>query len=89
MLPVFIYGGLLHFGNPSGRSFSLRRGGNGKSMRRDIGVFLFALGLAFFSWPLMGIFKDSLILYLSTVWFVFIALLVIATIISEKEEDGR
>ncbi len=37
----------------------------------------------------MGIFKDSLILYLSTVWFVFIALLVIATIISEKEEDGR
>ncbi len=58
-------------------------------MRRNIGVFLFALGLAFFSWPLMGIFKDSLILYLSTVWFVFIALLVIATIISEKEEDGR
>jgi hypothetical protein len=63
--------------------------GGGKSMRRDIGVFLFALGLAFFNWPLMGIFKDSLILYLSTVWFVFIALLVIATIISEKEEDGR
>lgn len=89
MLPVFIHGGLFHFGNPSGRSFSLRHRGDGKSMRRDIGVFLFALGLAFFSWPLMGIFKDSLVLYLSTVWFVFIALLVIATIISEKEEDGK
>jgi len=58
-------------------------------MRRDIWFFLFFLGLMFFSWPLMGIFKGSLIPYLFIIWFVFIALICITAIFSERDEGER
>ena len=29
-------------------------------MKRDIWIFLFVIGLLFFNWPIMGIFKSSL-----------------------------
>jgi hypothetical protein len=56
-------------------------------MRRDIWIFLFALGLMFFSWPLMSIFKGSLIPYLFIIWLVFIALICITAFFSERDED--
>ena len=47
------------------------------------------MGLMFFSWPLMGIFKGSLIPYLFIIWFVFIALICITAIFSERDEGER
>ena len=57
-------------------------------MRRDLWLFLFVLGAAFFSWPILSIVKDGLVLYLFIVWLVFIGLIRIAAIFSEKEESG-
>lgn len=57
-------------------------------MRRDIWFFLFALGLAFFGWPLLSIFKDSLIPYLFIIWLVFIALVGVAAMFPERKEGG-
>jgi len=57
-------------------------------MRRDVWIFLFVIGLLFFIWPIMSIFRDSLATYLFVVWFVFIALMFIASIFSEREDSG-
>ena len=56
-------------------------------MRKDIWLFLFAIGILLFSWPLMSIFRDILPTYLFAIWFVFILLIFITSIIS-KREDG-
>jgi hypothetical protein len=66
-----------------------REGEGCKIMRRDIWIFLFVLGLMFFSWPLMSIFKGSLIPYLFISWLVFIALICITAIFSERDEDEK
>ncbi len=58
-------------------------------MRRDIWIFLFVLGLLFFSWPFMSIFKGSLIPYLFVIWLVFIAFICITAIFSERDEGDR
>ena len=55
-------------------------------MRRDIWIFLFALGVLFFSWPLMTIFRDNLVVSLFVIWLVFIMLLLIASLVSERED---
>ena len=57
-------------------------------MSRDIWIFLFILGFLFFSWPLMSIFKDSLAISLFVIWLVFIILILITSIFSEKEDGG-
>lgn len=57
-------------------------------MRRDVWFFLFMLGLAFFSWPILSIFKNSLILYLFIAWLVFIILIRVIELFSEREEGG-
>jgi hypothetical protein len=57
-------------------------------MRRDIWLFLFLLGFLFFSWPLMSIFKDNLVISLFVIWLVFIILIFVTSIFSEKEEGG-
>jgi hypothetical protein len=57
-------------------------------MRRDAWFFLFLLGFLFFSWPLMSIFKDSLVISLFVVWLVFIILILITSIFSEREDGG-
>jgi len=57
-------------------------------MRRDKWLFLFALGVLFFSWPIMSIFKDWLVLSLFIIWFVFIVLIFITSILSEREDGG-
>ncbi len=57
-------------------------------MSRDIWIFLFLLGFLFFSWPLMSIFKDSLVISLFVIWLLFIILIFITSIFSEKEDGG-
>jgi hypothetical protein len=57
-------------------------------MKREIWLFLFIIGFLFFSWPLMSIFKDSLAISLFVIWLVFIILIFVTSIISEKEDGG-
>ncbi len=57
-------------------------------MSRDIWIFLFILGFLFFSWPLMSLFKDSLVISLFVIWLLFIILIFITSIFSEKEDGG-
>jgi len=56
-------------------------------MKRDVWIFLFTLGLLFFSWPLMSVFRDHLVVALFVIWILFIALLFVTSILS-KREDG-
>lgn len=55
-------------------------------MRRDIWIFLFALGVLFFGWPIMTIFQDNLAVSLFVIWLAFIILLFIVSIVSERED---
>ena len=57
-------------------------------MRRDIWIFLIVIGILFFSWPIMSIFRDSLTIYLFVIWFIFIALIFVISLFSERE-DGN
>ena len=57
-------------------------------MKREIWIFLFLLGFLFFSWPLMSIFKDNLAISLFVIWLVFIILIFVTSIFSEKEDGG-
>lgn len=57
-------------------------------MRRDVWIFLLALGVLFFTWPLMSIFKDGLAAYLFVGWFVFILLTFVASVFSDREDGG-
>jgi len=55
-------------------------------MKRDIWIFLFALGVLFFNWPIMSIFQENLVFSLFIIWLVFIVLMFIASI--REGEDG-
>jgi len=57
-------------------------------MRRDVWIFLLALGVLFFTWPIMSIFKDSLAIYLFVIWLVFILLILVTSVFSQREDDG-
>jgi len=57
-------------------------------VRRDIWIFLIVIGILFFSWPIMSIFRDSLTIYLFVIWFIFIALIFVISLFSERE-DGN
>ncbi len=57
-------------------------------MKRDIWIFLFALGVLFFTWPLITIFRDNMAISLFVVWLVFILLLLTASIVSKREDRG-
>lgn len=56
-------------------------------MRTDILIFLFILGVIFFSWPIVGIF-DEMVISLFVIWLVFIILIFITTLFSEREDGG-
>jgi len=58
-------------------------------MRRDVWIFLLALGVLLFTWPIMSIFKDSLAIYLFVIWLVFILLILVTSIFSQREDDGN
>ena len=55
-------------------------------MRRDVWIFLLVLGVLLFSWPIMSIFKDSLVFYLFAIWLVFILIILITSIYSQRED---
>ena len=57
-------------------------------MTRDVWFFLFFLGALLFGWPLISIFKSGLAAYLVIVWIVFIALILVASILPEREDGG-
>jgi hypothetical protein len=57
-------------------------------MKRDIWIALFFLGLLLFGWPLLSIFLNNLPYYLFIAWFVFIALIFLASRSSEREDGG-
>ncbi len=57
-------------------------------MTRDVWFFLFFLGALLFGWPLISIFKSGLATYLFVIWIVFIALILIASLFSEREDGG-
>ena len=46
------------------------------------------IGILFFSWPIMSIFRDSLTIYLFVIWIIFIALIFVISLFSERE-DGN
>lgn len=58
-------------------------------MKRDIWILLFVIGLLFFSWPILSIFKSSLATSLFVNWFIFIALIFIIAHFSEREDGGK
>lgn len=57
-------------------------------MRRDVWIFLFAIGVMMFTWPIMSIFRDGLSVYLFVIWLVFILLIFIASIFPERKDGG-
>ncbi len=57
-------------------------------MRREVFIFLFILGVLFFSWPIMSIFESNLVISLFVIWLVFILLMFITSVISEREDGG-
>ena len=57
-------------------------------MTRDLWFFLFLLGVLFFNWPIMSIFKDNLVISLFVIWFFFIVLIFITSIFSKSEDGG-
>ena len=58
-------------------------------MKRDIWILLFVMGLLFFSWPILSIFRHSLASSLFILWFVFIAFIFIIALFSEREDGGK
>jgi uncharacterized membrane protein len=58
-------------------------------MKRDIWILLFVIGLLFFSWPILSIFKSSLATSLFVNWFLFIALIFIIAHFPEREDGGK
>jgi len=58
-------------------------------LKRDIWILLFVVGLLFFSWPIMSIFRGSLATALFIIWLVFIALIFIIAHFSERENGGK
>jgi len=57
-------------------------------MAKEISIFLFILGIILFNWPIMSIFKYNLLKYLFLVWFIFIVLVLISTVVKKNGDDG-
>ncbi len=57
-------------------------------MRREVFIFLFILGVLFFSWPIMSIFEGNLVISLFVIWLIFILLMFITIVTSEREDGG-
>lgn len=58
-------------------------------MKKDISIFLFFIGLVFFSWPFLNIFRNNLSTYLFVVWIAFIGLIAAATFFSDRDAGGN
>ncbi len=55
---------------------------------REIWIFLFALGVILFNWPILSIFNYNLSTYLFIAWSIFILLVFIATRKGDARDDG-
>jgi len=60
----------------------------GTSMKRDIWIALFCLGLLLFGVPFLSIFHHLLPYYLFIIWFVFIGLIFFASRSSDRQDGG-
>jgi uncharacterized membrane protein HdeD (DUF308 family) len=58
------------------------------SMKRDIWIALFFLGLLLFGWPFLSIFHHLLPYYLFIIWFIFIGLIYLASRASDRQNGG-
>jgi hypothetical protein len=56
--------------------------------RRDIWIFIFALGAVLFSWPFLSLFRYALGMYLFIAWLLFITLIFMTTVFSDKGGNG-
>lgn len=56
-------------------------------MRRDVLICLFIVGVLFFNWPIMSIFRDNLVISLFLIWLIFIILIFLTSIFSEREDS--
>ena len=54
-------------------------------MSRDIWIFLFVFGVILFNWPILSIFKSAVAHYLFIAWFLFIALIFVASNYKKKK----
>jgi hypothetical protein len=57
-------------------------------MKRDIWLFLFTVGVLFFNWPIMSIFRSNLVIALFIVWAVFILLMAVTSFLSKRHDGG-
>ncbi len=57
-------------------------------MKRESWILLFAVGVILFGWPIISIFKYNLLKYLFMAWFIFIALIFLATSYEKKGNNG-
>lgn len=57
-------------------------------MKRESWILLFAVGVILFGWPVISIFRYSLLKYLFLVWFIFIVLIFIAASHDNKGNNG-
>jgi len=55
---------------------------------REIWIFLFALGVILFNWPILSIFHYNLSTYLFIAWFIFILLIFFAVRKSSARDEG-
>ena len=55
---------------------------------KEIWIFLFALGVILFNWPILSIFHYNLSIYLFIAWFIFILLIFFAARKSTRDDGG-
>ncbi|MDA8169531.1 MAG: hypothetical protein M0Z59_07520 [Nitrospiraceae bacterium] len=55
---------------------------------REFWPFLFFLGLLFFNWPFMSIFKDVLPYYVFIVWGLFIIIIGLSIRLRKRKKGG-
>ena len=53
-------------------------------MRKELGVFLFVLGIFLLNWPFLKIFEHALPLYIFSAWFLFILIMMLSEIRSRR-----
>ncbi|HYQ48468.1 MAG TPA: hypothetical protein VEP69_05340 [Thermodesulfovibrionales bacterium] len=56
---------------------------------KEFWFFLFALGVLFFSWPLLDIFSMSLVYYFPVAWGMFIFVVYLVVQISDRQLEDK
>ena len=69
------------------RAFGDNRG-RSKSVRNEVWLFVFLVGLLAFNWPALDVFSASLPAYLFSAWLVLVAVIYLLSRTSPDKEDG-